>query len=93
MRELGLALFILSCLSGMGSLMASLYYSFRAAKLRQPHIPYWRAMGLQSVVLEDYLYTEEAWPLRKRAIQGMLASFFFCLMAFIVGFFSDAVHK
>jgi hypothetical protein len=92
MREIGLVLTLLCVLLCMASMVASFYFAIRAAKLRKPQYSFMRALSTPALLLEDYVYTDEAWPMRKRAFLCVLAFFFFCAVGVIVGVSTGAVH-
>ena len=92
MREIGLVVSLLCVLSSMASMIASFYFAIQAAKLRNPQYSFMRALGYLSLLLEDYVYTKEAWRLRVWAFLCVLAFFCFLGTGVVVGLSTGAMH-
>ena len=68
------------------------YYQLRSAKFRKPGVSWITAAWFLSVLFGDPLYTEEAWPCRKKCmfwLLGFVVSFIFAL---IIGLLTGVAH-
>ena len=85
MRQLALIAFAASVISGMVSVLLAVYYQHRSAQFRKPGVSRWTATWFPSVFVGDPLYTEQAWPYRKRCMLGPLGFFVFNILAMVIG--------
>ena len=68
------------------------YYQLRSAKFRKPGVSWITAAWFLSVLFGDPLYTEEAWPCRKKCMLWLLGFVVSFIFALIIGLLTGVAH-
>jgi len=92
MKHLALIGFASCCISGMISVALAAYYQLRSAKFRKPGVSWITAAWFLSVLFGDPLYTEEAWPCRKKCMLWLLGFVVSFIFALIIGLLTGVAH-
>ena len=92
MKHLALIGFASCCIFGMISAALAVYYQLRSAKFRKPGVSWITAAWFLSVLFGDPLYTEEAWPCRKKCMLWMLGFVVSFIFALIIGMLTGVAH-
>ena len=92
MKHLALTGFASCCIFGMISVALAAYYQLRSAKFRKPGVSWITAAWFLSVLFGDPLYTEEAWPCRKKCMLWLLGFVVSFIFALIIGMLTGVAH-
>ena len=68
------------------------YYQLRSAKFRKPGVSWITAAWFLSVLFGDPLYTEEAWPCRRKCMLWLLGFVVSFIFALIIGLLTGVAH-
>jgi hypothetical protein len=92
MKHLALIGFASCCIFGMISVALAAYYQLRSAKFRKPGVSWITTAWFLSVLFGDPLYTEEAWPCRKKCMLWLLGFVVSFIFALIIGLLTGVAH-
>ena len=92
MKHLDLIGFASCCIFGMISVALAAYYQLRSAKFRKPGVSWITAAWFLSVLFGDPLYTEEAWPCRKKCMLWLLGFVVSFIFALIIGMLTGVAY-